>query len=125
MANRASEISKISERRFVDGLLERERLGSTGMGNGVAIPHCRFEELDRVLGIFACTENPIDFSAADNEPVDIFFALFAPEKSNADHLKALARVSRMLRNRKLCEKLRAGNSADALYVLLTDEGDIS
>ena len=101
-------------------LLERERLGTTGVGSGIAIPHGKLSELDSVKGVFARLEEPIDFDAVDDQPVDLLFLLLAPEDAGADHLKALARVSRLLRDRAMCEKLRGSASKDALYSLLTD-----
>src|SRR6185369_9598390 len=105
---------KLDERRLFDRLLERERLGSTGIGGGIAIPHGRLPALAKPSGLFARLVHPIDFNAIDERPVDIVFLLIAPEGAGADHLKALARVSRLLRDRSLVEKLRATESADAL-----------
>ena len=104
----------------VDALLERESLGPTGVGHGVALPHARLPELEQVCGIFVLLEKPIDFGAVDRQPVDIAFALFAPEEAGVDHLKALALVSRTLRDSDLCSKLRANNDPATLYALLTE-----
>ncbi|MDF1715272.1 MAG: PTS sugar transporter subunit IIA [Antarcticimicrobium sp.] len=104
----------------VDALLERESLGPTGVGHGVALPHARMPELDGVVGIFLMLEKPIDFGAADRQPIDIAFSLFAPEESGVEHLKALALVSRTLRDPALCGKLRANPDAATLYTLLTE-----
>jgi PTS system nitrogen regulatory IIA component len=101
-------------------LLERERLGTTGVGGGIAIPHGRLPGLTHMFGLFARLERPVDFEAIDERPVDLIFLLLAPSAAGADHLKALARVSRLLRDRSLVEKLRATESADALYALLVD-----
>ena len=120
LASRAATLFKVDERRLFDRLLERERLGSTGIGGGIAIPHARLSALDKPLGLFARLAQPIDFEAIDERPVDIVFLLAAPEGAGADHLKALARVSRLLRDRNLVEKLRATEKADALYALLVD-----
>jgi PTS system nitrogen regulatory IIA component len=120
LSRRAAILLDLPERRIFDVLLERERLGTTGVGMGIAIPHGRLTELSRVHGMFARLERPVDFAAIDDQPVDLFFVLLAPESAGADHLKALARVSRLLRNRAVCEKLRGTNNADALYALLTD-----
>jgi nitrogen PTS system EIIA component len=120
LSRRAGILLDLPERRIFDVLLERERLGTTGVGMGIAIPHGRLSELSRVHGMFARLERPVDFAAIDDQPVDLFFMLLAPESAGADHLKALARVSRLLRNRAICEKLRGTNNADALYALLTD-----
>ena len=119
LARRAGTVTGIADRRIYDALAERERLGTTGIGNGVAIPHCRLVELDRLCGLFARLERPIPYDAIDDEPVDLLFVLLAPADAGAEHLKALARVSRLLRDRAMCEKLRGANSADALYALLT------
>jgi nitrogen PTS system EIIA component len=108
------------ERVIFDTLWERERLGSTGMGMGTAIPHGKIAGLDRLIGLFARLERPIDFEAVDERPVDLIFVLLAPESAGADHLKALARVSRLFRDRAICEKLRGTDNVDALTALLTD-----
>jgi PTS system nitrogen regulatory IIA component len=120
LSRRAGALLDLPDRRIFDVLLERERLGTTGVGMGIAIPHGRLPELTRVHGMFARLERPVDFAAIDDQPVDLFFMLLAPESAGADHLKALARVSRLLRNRAICEKLRGTTNADALYALLTD-----
>jgi PTS system nitrogen regulatory IIA component len=120
LAKRASEISGMHERAIFDVLLERERLGTTGVGNGIAIPHGKLPNLDRLYGLFARLEQPIDFDSIDEQPVDLIFLLLAPESAGADHLKALARVSRLLRDKNGCEKLRGTDSAEALYAVLTE-----
>ena len=120
LAAKAAALYKLDERRLFDRLLERERLGSTGIGSGIAIPHGRMAGIDRPYGLFARLGHPVDFDSIDERPVDIVFLLVAPEGAGADHLKALARVSRLLRDRGLVEKLRATESADALYALLVD-----
>jgi len=120
LASRAAPQFKLDERRLFDRLLERERLGSTGIGGGIAIPHARMSGLSVPVGLFARLGQPIDFDSIDERPVDIVFLLVAPEGAGADHLKALARVSRLLRDRALVEKLRATDSADALYALLVE-----
>ncbi|AWK86208.1 PTS IIA-like nitrogen regulatory protein PtsN [Azospirillum thermophilum] len=121
MARKASELIGQHERAIFDVLLERERLGTTGVGHGIAIPHGKLPGLDRVHGVFARLERPIDFDAIDDQPVDLIFLLLAPEQAGADHLKALARVSRLLRDQSMCEKLRGSESADAIYALLTQQ----
>lgn len=121
MARKASELTGQHERAIFDVLLERERLGTTGVGHGIAIPHGKLSGLDRVHGVFARMERPIDFDAIDEQPVDLIFLLLAPEHAGADHLKALARVSRLLRDQSMCEKLRGSESADAIYALLTQQ----
>lgn len=120
LADRASSITGLHERAIFDVLMERERLGTTGVGNGIAIPHGKLPSLERLYGVFARLEEPVDFQAIDDQPVDLVFLLLAPESAGADHLKALARVSRLLRDKGTCEKLRGTDSADALYALLTD-----
>lgn len=120
LAARASRLTGLAERVVFDTLLERERLGSTGVGNGIAIPHGRLPGLTRLHGLFARAEVPVEFDAIDDVPVDLIFVLLAPEGAGADHLKALARVSRLLRDRLMCEKLRAADDPDALYALLTE-----
>ncbi len=120
MARRAAELSGMHERTVFEALLERERLGTTGIGNGIAIPHARFGEIDRLYGVFARLEKPIDFEAVDDQPVDLVFLLLAPESAGADHLKALARISRLLRDKSVCDKLRGSDNRDAIYALLTE-----
>lgn len=120
LAKRAAEITGLRERAIFDVLLERERLGTTGVGDGIAIPHGKLGELKRLHGLFARLETPVDFDAVDEQPVDLIFLLLAPEGAGADHLKALARVSRLLRDRSTCEKLRGADTPDALYALLTN-----
>jgi len=122
LARRAATVTGIADKGIFDALVERERLGTTGIGGGVAVPHCRLPELDRLYGMFARLERPIPFEAIDDQPVDLVFLLLAPLEAGAEHLKALARVSRLLRDKAMCEKLRGANSADALYALLTNGG---
>lgn len=107
--------------QVVDALLTREALGPTGVGHGVALPHARVDGLDRVVGAFVLLDKPIDFSSVDRQPVDLAFALFAPEDAGVEHLKALALVSRTLRNTSICNKLRANHDANTLYTILTEE----
>lgn len=116
----AGSLTGLHDRPIFDTLLERERLGTTGVGNGVAIPHGKMSSLTRLYGIFARLERPVDFESIDEQPVDLIFLLLAPEMAGADHLKALACVSRLLRDHPMCEKLRATASKDALYALLVD-----
>lgn len=101
-------------------LQDRENLGPTGVGHGVALPHARIKGLDSVVGAFIRIEKSVDFDAVDRQPVDLVFALFAPEGSGVDHLKALALVSRTMRDANICAKLRANESADTLYTILTE-----
>jgi PTS system nitrogen regulatory IIA component len=119
LARRAANLAGIKERVIFDVLVERERLSTTGVGNGIAIPHGKLATLDRLYGIFARLERPVEFNAIDEKPVDLIFLLLAPESAGADHLKALARVSRLLRDSSMCEKLRGTETSDALYALLT------
>ena len=118
---RAHGLTRLSERRIFETLVERERLGTTGVGAGIAIPHGRMAEAKTITGIFARLENGIDYEAVDSQPVDLVFMLLAPENAGADHLKALARVSRLLRDKAVCEKLRAAKTAEALYAILTGD----
>ena len=119
LAKHAAQITEIGERKIFDTLLERERLGTTGVGNGIAIPHGNLAELSSLHGVFARLDKPIGFEAIDDLPVDLIFLLLAPEQSGADHLKALARVSRLLRDTATCDKLRGATNTDGLYMLLT------
>ncbi len=120
LAKHSAKLTGLSERVIFDVLLERERLGTTGIGNGVAIPHGKLAEIKKLHGLFARIEAPIDFDAIDEQPVDLIFLLLAPEGAGADHLKALARVSRLLRDREVCDKVRGTDSAEAIYALLTN-----
>ncbi len=120
IARRASEVTGEPERAIFDVLIERERLGTTGVGSGIAIPHGKLAALKRLYGVFARLETAIDFESIDGQPVDLVFLLLAPAGAGADHLKALARVSRLLRDRAVCEKLRGSDNAEALYALLTE-----
>jgi len=120
IAERAVPLTGLPARRIFETLIERERLGSTGMGQGIAIPHGHIAGLRQITGLFAQLDNPVDFDATDDQPVDLLFVLLAPEGAGADHLKALARVSRLLRNQSVCEKLRAAQTPAALYALLTE-----
>jgi len=104
----------------VDALQDRESLGPTGVGHGVALPHARLDGIDHVVGAFLRLEKPLDFDSVDRQPVDLVFALFAPRESGVDHLKALARVSRTLRDEAFCAKLRANSDPAALHAMLTD-----
>ena len=119
LAERAAQQTGLDERQIYDTLLQRERLGSTGVGNGIAIPHGKLRNLDRIHGIFARLAKPIDFESLDDQPVDLLFLLLAPESAGADHLKALARIARLLREPGLAAKLRASTDQTALYAVLT------
>ncbi|MEX1082760.1 MAG: PTS sugar transporter subunit IIA, partial [Xanthobacteraceae bacterium] len=107
-----------SARAIAEVLLQREALGSTAVGSGIAIPHGKLPKLNRLLGIFARLDQPIDFEALDNQPVDLIFMLLAPEAAGADHLKALARIARLLRDPEVAQKLRESQDAAALYTVL-------
>lgn len=120
LARRAADVTGEPERAIFEVLIERERLGTTGVGNGIAIPHGKLPGLDKLHGLFARLETPIDFDAIDEQPVDLICLLLAPESAGADHLKALARVSRLLRDRSICEKLRGSDTAEAIFALLTE-----
>jgi PTS system nitrogen regulatory IIA component len=121
LARRAAELTGEPERAIFDVLLERERLGTTGVGDGVAIPHGKLANLTRLFGMFARLDRPIDFEAIDEQPGDLIFLLLAPGGAGADHLKALARVSRLLRDRTMREKLRGSETAEALFALLVEQ----
>ncbi|MFL2769800.1 MAG: PTS sugar transporter subunit IIA [Rhodospirillaceae bacterium] len=119
LSKQAALITEVSDRKIFDTLLERERLGTTGVGKGIAIPHGKITDLGSLHGVFARLEKPVDFESIDDLPVDLIFLLLAPAQSGADHLKALARVSRLLRDTATCEKLRGASNTDGMYVLLT------
>jgi len=119
LAHNASLLIGRDQREIFETLLQRERLGSTGVGAGIAIPHGKLPKLDKLFGAFARLEKPIDFESLDGEPVDLVFLLLAPEAAGADHLKALARVARMLRDPAITEKLRITRDPVAIHTLLT------
>ncbi len=121
LAKRAATLFDIGEREVFEVLLEREKLGTTGVGNGIAIPHGKLADLGTLYGLFARLERPVDFDSIDERPVDLIFLLLAPENAGAEHLKALSRVSRVLRDKGVCDKLRATDTPEALYSLLTDQ----
>jgi nitrogen PTS system EIIA component len=118
LAARAAALTGQNERAVLEILLQREKLGSTAVGNGVAIPHGKLPKLGRLFGLFARLERPVDFEALDGQPVDLVFLLLAPESAGADHLKALARVARLLRDADVARKLRESQDADAIYAVL-------
>lgn len=120
LADRAAPLTQIPSRRILETLVERERLGTTGMGQGIAIPHGRLSGLSQITAMFARLDPPIAYEAIDDQPVDLVFLLLAPENAGADHLKALARVSRLLRNQQTCEKIRGTSDPEVLYALLTE-----
>lgn len=121
MAAKASKLTGLAERDIFDVILQRERLGSTGVGNGIAIPHGKMPSVRSIVGVFARLENSVDFEALDDQPVDLVFLLLAPEGAGADHLKALSRIARVLRDQDLVAKLRATDSASAIYSFLNEE----
>ncbi|MDO8982444.1 MULTISPECIES: PTS sugar transporter subunit IIA [Cypionkella] len=110
----------LSSAIVVDGLQERESLGPTGVGNGIALPHARLEEIEKIFGVFIRLEKPLDYESVDRQPVDLVFGLFAPKDSGVEHLKALAQVSRTMRDPGICAKLRANTDPDKLYAILTE-----
>ena len=118
LAAKAADLSGQSERTVLETLQQREKLGSTGVGGGVAIPHGKLPKLGKLFGLFARLERPVDFEALDGQPVDLVFLLLAPETAGADHLKALARVARLLRDPEITRKLRESSDADAIYAVL-------
>ena len=120
IAHAASAVVAIDSRTIFETLLQREKLGSTGLGQGIAIPHGKLKGLARVSGLFARLTNPIEFDAVDGQPVDLVFLLLAPEHAGADHLKALAKVSRLLRDGEFAAKLRGTATAEGLYAILTE-----
>jgi PTS system nitrogen regulatory IIA component len=120
LSARAARLTGLNERYIFDALLQRERLGSTGLGQGLAVPHAKLPGLKRIVCLFARLAEPIDFEAVDGAGVDLVFVLLAPEGAGADHLKALARISRLLRESQTLEKLRSSKDAAALYAVLTE-----
>ena len=121
LSKRIADVIEHNERDIFDILLKREKLGTTGVGDGIAIPHGKLESLDKLHGFFARLERPVDFDSIDERPVDLIFLLLAPESAGADHLKALAQVSRLLRDKANCDKLRGSDSPEALYALITEQ----
>jgi PTS system nitrogen regulatory IIA component len=115
----AAKLTGSDERKIFEILLQRERLGSTGVGHGVAIPHGKLPKIERIFCLFARLDKPIDFEALDGEPVDLVFLLLAPESAGADHLKALALIARLLRDPNIAKKLRNSRDASLLYAILT------
>ncbi len=122
LSERAAKITGLAAREVLETILARERLGTTGVGQGIAIPHGRVAKLDKIHGLFARLAQPVDFESLDEQPVDLVFMLLAPESAGADHLKALAKISRLLRDSTTCQKLRGSDGADALFALLTTSG---
>lgn len=121
MSRKAATLLDLSERDVADALIEREKLGSTGIGKGVAIPHCRMAGLEHVSGLFARLDPAIDFDAVDGQLVDLVFLLLAPADAGADHLRALATISRCLHNEGTCARLRGANTPDAITAILLED----
>jgi nitrogen PTS system EIIA component len=119
LSARAAKLTGQNERTIFETLMQREKLGSTGVGSGIAIPHGKLPKLEKLVGLFARLERPIDFESLDGQPVDLIFLLLAPEGAGADHLKALAKVARLLREAEVVAKLRELRDADAIYSVLT------
>ncbi len=122
---KAAGLTGLAEREVFDTILQRERLGSTGVGQGVAIPHGKLRAMDRLIGVFARLVRPVEFESLDDLPVDLVFLLVAPESAGADHLKALARIARVLRDGALAQKLRAADGASELHRILTSPAQAS
>ena len=121
LSERAAELTNLSAREIFDTILQREKLGSTGVGNGIAIPHGKFDKFENIFGVFARLHAPIDFDALDEKPVDVVFLLLAPESAGADHLKALSRIARVLRDPQRLASLRAAQEKSGLYELLVGD----
>jgi PTS system nitrogen regulatory IIA component len=121
VAEMAARAFRLKRSDVLEALLEREAAGSTGVGYGVAVPHARLAGIERLRGVFVRLEQPIEFQAVDERPVDLIFALFAPPDAGGEHLRALARVSRVLRQADLREQLRQAHGADAIHALLVQE----
>lgn len=122
IADHAESIYDVKSAEVFLALQARENLGTTGVGRGVAIPHARFETLDNIVGLFFRLEKPVNFDSVDKQPVDLIFTLLAPANDSPEHLKALALVSRTLRNDETCAKLRANNQTPTIYSILADTG---
>lgn len=119
LAARAGVVTGLDERQIFETMLQRERLGSTGLGRGIAIPHVKFKNLESIVCLFARLATPIDFESQDGEPVDLIFLLLAPEKASGDHLKALARISRLVREPGTLEQLRSASDTVQLRAVLS------
>lgn len=119
LAEKAAVATGLPERAIFDTILQRERLGSTGVGNGIAIPHGKLPGILRITGVFARLEQPVEFEALDDQPVDLVFLLLAPEGAGADHLKALSRIARVLREGETVRKIRGTKDAAAIYTFLS------
>ena len=125
VCDRAARLTGLAEREIFDAILQRERLGSTGVGQGVAIPHGKQRSLDKLVGVFARLIRPVEFDSLDDQPVDLVFLLLAPESAGADHLKALARIARVLRDGGVAQKLRMASDEAAIYQVLINPAQAS
>lgn len=121
LADIAESAYELDSTAVFEALQERENLGPTGVGQGVALPHARLTDVEEVVAVFLRLEKPLDFDSADRQAVDLFFCLLAPESAGVEHLKALALVSRTLRSQSTCQKLRANDEPATIYTVLTDE----
>ncbi|MEQ8823140.1 MAG: PTS IIA-like nitrogen regulatory protein PtsN [Filomicrobium sp.] len=119
LSNHAAELTGLDGRDIFDTLLQRERLGSTGLGRGIAIPHVKFKDIERIVCLFARLAEPIEFESHDDAPVDLVFLLLAPEHASGDHLKALARISRLVREPATLEQLRTAPDREAIHTVLS------
>jgi PTS system nitrogen regulatory IIA component len=120
VSEKAASVTGLPEREVFDTIAQRERLGSTGIGNGIAIPHGKLAGVSKITGIFARLESPVDFESLDEQPVDLVFLLVAPESAGADHLKALSRIARLLRDHETVAKIRGTQDAHAIHALLSE-----
>lgn len=120
ISDHAANVYGLSAAQVFSALQDRENLGTTGVGRGVAIPHARFADVDRIVGLFTRIEKPVNFESLDRQPVDLVFTLLAPENDNPEHLQALALVSRTLRSEEICGKLRANTSTETIFSILTE-----
>jgi PTS system nitrogen regulatory IIA component len=125
VAEKAAELESVCEQQVFNTILQREKLGSTGVGNGVAIPHGQLEEIGKIFGVFARLEHPVDFNAIDDQPVDLVFLLLAPENAGADHLNALSRIARFFRDPSFVKKLRHAQEIQTLYLFLTRSSSLT
>lgn len=120
LSEKAAAETGLAEREIFDMILQRERLGSTGVGNGIAIPHGKLPGIKRITGVFARLESPVEFDALDDQPVDLVFLLLAPEGAGADHLKALSRIARVLRDSETTAKIRGTKDAQTIHTFLAE-----
>jgi PTS system nitrogen regulatory IIA component len=123
ISEQAASVYDLDNSMVFSALNARESLGTTGVGRGVAIPHARFETLDRVVGLFTRLEKPLDYGSMDHQPVDLIFTLLAPQKEGAEHLKALALISRTLRDEDVCAKLRSNQNEQTIFSILIESNE--